>query len=152
MIFLLNFHNEKLIILFNTIKHDKFFKPPTDGDSWSTYPNEHFFVKRFEGTSISGKELRYLERDIFSRRFSSDNPAYHHHIRDYHTLCRGGKLVRIFSFISIIYNFYVHVCFQSVSLVLSCTLHTWVNSKHFLTCKKGTIVRNSSFPGTIIHF
>ena len=97
MIFLLILQNEKLIILFNSIKHDKFFKPPTDGDGWSTYPNEHFFVKRFEGTSISGKELRYLERDIFSRRFSSDNPAYHHHIRDYHTLCRGGKLVRSIS-------------------------------------------------------
>ena len=35
-----------------------------------------------------------MERDVFSKRFSSDNPTYHHHIRDYHTLCRGEKLVK----------------------------------------------------------
>ena len=42
---------------------------------------------------MTGKKLRQEEWEQFRHRYSSELPMLHHHIRDYHTVCRGEKLM-----------------------------------------------------------
>ena len=106
------YYSLKIHILFIIFQHDERFIPPNPGDGWSTYPNEHFFIRKFNNDiSLSGKKLRQEEWEQFRQRYSSESPMFHHHIRDYHTVCRGEKLVslpernfsRIFLMLSYIY-------------------------------------------------
>ena len=75
------------------------YQAPNFGDGWSTHPNEHFFIRKFDFNTFTAKQMRKLERQEFRNRYSSKNPTFHHHIRDYHTLCRGENLVKIQNFI-----------------------------------------------------
>ena len=81
----------KAFLIQTKSEHDKYFQPPTFG-GWSTHPNEHFFISKFEAKNKTGTELRAEENQVFQKRFSSDSLDYHMHIRDYHRLCRGEKL------------------------------------------------------------
>ena len=84
----------KNLITYAKKQHDEHFIPPTPGDGWSTYPNEHFFIRKFNNDfSLTGKKLRQEEWEQFRHRYSSELPMLHHHIRDYHTVCRGEKLM-----------------------------------------------------------
>ena len=90
------YYSLKIHILYIIFQHDERFNPPNPGDGWSTYPNEHFFIRKFNNDiSLSGKKLRQEEWEQFRHRYSSENPMFHHHIRDYHTICRGEKLVSL---------------------------------------------------------
>lgn len=74
--------------------HDKHFMPPTPGDGWSRYPNEHFFIRPFgEDKQLTGRQLRQEERENFSKRYTSESLEFVHHLRDYHTLCRGDAVL-----------------------------------------------------------
>lgn len=92
--------NEKLkedieaFLVHTKSDHDQYFQPPTFG-GWSTHPNERFFISRFEtkNSTVTGTALRLEENQVFQKQFSSDSLDYHMHIRDYHRLCRGEKLI-----------------------------------------------------------
>ena len=62
--------------------------------SWSEYPNEEFFIRKFESNSqITGRQLRLEEIEIFKESVSTSKSSHHLHVRDYHRLCRGEKIV-----------------------------------------------------------
>ena len=81
------------------MQHDENFKPLIGLGTSSPYPNEHFFIRKFnKNTSLTGKHLRLEEEDIFSHRLSHGdlNNDIQQHIRDYHKLCsRDHTLVSL---------------------------------------------------------
>ena len=57
-------------------------------------PNEQFLIRKFEDSpEMTARQLREEETEVFKKSLSSDSPDYHLHIRDYHRLCRGEKIV-----------------------------------------------------------
>ena len=46
-------------------------------------------------SNITGRELRLEEARVFQQSISSESPDFHMHIRDYHRLCRGEKIVNM---------------------------------------------------------
>lgn len=57
-------------------------------------PNEQFLIRKFEDNpEMTARQLREEETEVFKKSLSSDSPDYHLHIRDYHRLCRGEKIV-----------------------------------------------------------
>ena len=76
------------------VEHDLRFIGPTAGMGWSYYPNEQFFISKFGNDLMkSGAQMRMEENEVFKHRYSSDQYGVNYHIRDYHRLCRGEKLV-----------------------------------------------------------
>ncbi len=77
-------------------QHDLYFIAPAPGDGWSTYPNEHFFIAKFNGSDpgTNGKSLRLREYEEFStRRYTTEALDYLSRVREFHSLCRGEALV-----------------------------------------------------------
>ena len=42
---------------------------------------------------MTARQLREEETEVFKQSVSSESPDYHLHVRDYHRLCRGEKIV-----------------------------------------------------------
>ena len=76
-------------------QHDIHFITQPRHLGWSFYPNERFFIRKFGMSDITGRELRLEETHIFQQSISSESPDIHLHVRDYHRLCRGEKLVNM---------------------------------------------------------
>ena len=82
-------------------KHDENFQRPRPGLGWSEFPNERFFLRQFNNDkTITGRQLRLEEEEAFRLRYSSEEPFYHQHLRDFHRLCRGESIVSYVDVIS----------------------------------------------------
>ena len=61
---------------------------------WDNVPNEQFLIRKFEDRpDMTARQLREEETKVFKQSVSSESPDYHLHVRDYHRLCRGEKIV-----------------------------------------------------------
>ena len=89
---------------FLNLQHDQNFVEPEQAVSWSKYPNEAFFIRKFEkDIKTTGRQMRIEESKIFRQRLSPPEPCAYNHsfgdlkpcIRNYIRLCRGEKLVGI---------------------------------------------------------
>ena len=90
--------------MHSILQHDLNFVKPEKTDSWSEYPNEAFFIRKFEkDIKATGRQMRIEESKIFRQRLSPPEPCAYNHgfgdlkpcIRNYIRLCRGEKLVGI---------------------------------------------------------
>ena len=61
---------------------------------WDVVPNEQFLIRKFKNSpDKTARQLREEETEVFKQSVSSEAPDYHLHVRDYHRLCRGEKIV-----------------------------------------------------------
>ena len=61
---------------------------------WDNVPNEQFLIRKFKDSpDMTARQLREEETKVFKQSVSSESPDYHLHVRDYHRLCRGEKIV-----------------------------------------------------------
>ena len=67
---------------------------------WDNVPNEQFLIRKFEDSpNMTARQLREEETKVFKQSVSSESPDYHLHVRDYHRLCRGEKIVSKYDYI-----------------------------------------------------
>ena len=64
---------------FLNLQHDQNFVEPEQAVSWSKYPNEAFFIRKFENDSRkTGRQMRLEETEIFKLSLSPPEPCLKH--------------------------------------------------------------------------
>ena len=64
---------------FLNLQHDQNFVEPEQAVSWSKYPNEAFFIRKFEIDSRkTGRQMRLEETEIFKLSLSPPEPCLKH--------------------------------------------------------------------------
>ena len=80
------------------LQHDDNYPDHINVDTYShtLHEGDAFFVRKFNGdSSITSKQLREEEYELASGLYSSDDQYWHHHIRDFFSLCRGENVVSV---------------------------------------------------------
>ena len=68
-----------LIKIHSILQHDLNFVKPEKNDSENEYPNEAFFIRKFENDSRqTGRQMRLEETEIFKLSLSPPEPCLKH--------------------------------------------------------------------------